>query len=192
MIVAFGTSSDADQKDEYLYHFYNELDKQLQQFLRPHPLPLVIAGVDYEIALYHSVSEYTNLAPGGVQGAADGLKGGELHARALTVVQSLLEARVEKALGQYEKAGGDRIRSSVPEIVEAAYDGRILQLFLAEGGRMAGSYDLATRTVCQTDGAMNDLLELAALQTVAHAGDVLILPQERVPGGGLAAATLRF
>src|SRR5581483_9384809 len=34
MMVAFGTGSDADQKDEYLYHFFNEMDKQLQSFLR--------------------------------------------------------------------------------------------------------------------------------------------------------------
>jgi hypothetical protein len=192
MSVAFGTGSDADQKDEYLYHFYNELDKQIQSLLRDNPLPLVVAGVDYEIALYHSISEYLTLVPGGVQGAADGLKGGELHARALEVLPALFNLRLEKALGQYEKAGGERILTLPSEIVRAAFDGRILHLFLAEGVREPGSYDVTTRTVRQGKESDEDLLDLAALQTAAHAGNIFIVPQEQVPGRMIAAAALRF
>jgi hypothetical protein len=195
--VAFGTGSDADQKDEYLYHFYNEIDKQLQAFLRTNPLPLVIAGVDYEIALYHRVSEYPALVPDGVHGSPDGLKGPDLHARALKVLKGYTAERINKALAQYEKAGGDRISTTVPEIVKNAFDGRVLYLFLAEGAAHPGRFDQGTREVYEIAGersspGSDDLLNAAAIQTIGHAGDVFVLPPDRMPGQCGAAAMLRF
>jgi len=195
--VAFGTGSDADQKDEYLYHFYNEIDKQLQALLRSNPLPLVIAGVDYEIALYHRVSEYPALVADGVHGAPDGLKGAELHARALKVLEGYTTERIDKALAQYEKAGGERMSTAVPEIVKNAFDGRVLYLFLSEGATHAGRFDESRREVYETPGKQSsprndDLLNTAALQTITHAGDVFILPPDKMPGQCEAAAMLRF
>lgn len=193
--VAFGTGSDADQKDEYLYHFYNEIDKQLQVFLRENPLPLVIAGVDYEIALYHRVSEYQALVPDGVHGSADGLKGGDLHARALKALDAYTAARIDKALAQYEKAGSDRISTAIPDVVKHAFDGRILHLFLAEGASQPGWFDPTSREVQQHDqdrAGGSDLMNLAALQTLTHAGDVFVLPPEKMPGQCKVTAMLRF
>jgi hypothetical protein len=191
MVIAFGTGSDADQKDQYLRNFYNALDKELQSFLRDKPLPLVIAGVDYEIAVYHTISEYPALVPGGVQGAADSLKGGELHERALGVLKTYNESRADRALAAFEKGAADRIPHTIPEIVPAAFDGRILSLFVAEAYRAPGRFDESSR---QTTGAQDgdDLVETAILETIAHNGDVFLLPQEKMPGSHHIAALLRF
>jgi len=191
--VAFGSASDAERKDEYLSHFYREVDKQLQPVLRANPLPLVVAGVDYEIALYHRVSEYPELVPDGARGAADGLKGGELHARALEAIEAYSQRRIDKALAQYEKAGRDRISHSIADIVKDAYDGRVLHLFLAEGAQQPGWFDETERVAHErTEDHRGDLLNLAAMQTLWHAGNVFVLQQERMPGQVRAAAMLRF
>ncbi len=63
--------------------------------------PLVVAGVDYEIACFRRVNVYPNLAEDAVHGAADGLKGGELHKRALEAVQSYFSAPFKAALARY-------------------------------------------------------------------------------------------
>jgi hypothetical protein len=190
-VVSFGTGSDNDQKDQYLRNFFNAMDLQLQSFLRERPLPLIVAGVDYELALYHSVSEYSVLVPGGVQGAPDGLKGRELHERALEVLKRYNAARVDRALGQYEKGAANRIPRSLKEIVPAAFDGRVLHLFIGEGVRQTGCFDEHTREASERDDG-DDLVNMAALQTLAQGGDVYVLPPERVPGGNNVAALLRF
>jgi hypothetical protein len=191
MVVAFGTSSDSDQKDHYLHDFFKAIDRELQPLLRERPLPLIVAGVDYEIALYHSVSQYPELVPRGVQGAPDGLKGGELHERAVEVLKTYNAGRVDRALGRYEKAPANRIARSLREIVPAAFDGRVLHLFVAEGFRQSGRFKEDTREVVET-GEGDDLVNLAVLQTLAHAGDAFLLPPAKVPGGNHIAALLRF
>jgi hypothetical protein len=76
--------------------------------------------------------------------------------------------------------------------VRAAYDGRLLHLFIADGAQEPGSYDQGTRSVRDGTSGSGDLLDLAALQTITHAGNVFVVPKERVPGGFNAAAALRF
>jgi hypothetical protein len=191
MIVAFGTGSDADQKDQYLRNFYNALDKGLQSFLRDKPLPLIVAGVDHQIATYHSISEYPSLVPGGVQGAADSLKGGELHERALEVLKTYNEGRVGRALAQFEKSSAERIPHTVPEVVPAAFDARVLHLFVAEGYRAPGRFDESTRKTIEAPEG-DDLVDSAILQTIAHGGDVFLLPPEKMPSTHHIAALLRF
>lgn len=191
MIIAFGTGSDADQKDQYLRNFYNALDKELQSFLREKQLPLVIAGVDYEISMYHSVSEYPALVLGGVQGAADSLRGGELHERALEILKTYNETRADRALAAFEKGPADRIPRTLPEIVPAAFDGRVLYLFVAEGYRAPGRFDESTRKTTEAPNG-DDLVDTAILQTIARGGDVFMLPPEKMPGSHHIAALLRF
>jgi hypothetical protein len=190
-IVSFGTGSDSDQKDHYLRNFFNAMDLELQSFLRDRPLPLILAGVDYELAVYHSISEYSPLVPGGVQGAPDGLKGGELHERALEVLKTYNSTRADRALSQYEKGARSRIPRSLEEVVPAAFDGRVLHLFVAEGFHELGAFSEQTREVSRrADG--DDLVNMAAMQTLAHGGDVYLLPRARVPEQSQVAALLRF
>jgi len=190
-IVSFGTGSDADQKDHYLRNFFNAMDLELQSFLRDRPLPLILAGVDYELAVYHSISEYSPLVPGGVQGAPDGLKGGELHERALEILKTYNSTRADRALSQYEKGAASRIPRTLEEVVPAAFDGRVLHLFVAEGFHELGAFSEQTREVSKrADG--DDLVNMAALQTLAHGGYVYLLPRERVPDQSEVAALLRF
>jgi hypothetical protein len=190
-IISFGTGSDNDQKDHYLRNFFNAMDRELQSFLRERSLPLMLAGVDYELALYQSVSEYKPLIPGGVQGSPDGITGTELHARAVELFKSYNATRADHALGQYEKGDADRIPRSLDEIVPAAFDGRVLHLFVAEGFQETGAFNEQTRQLTrQANG--DDLVNVAVLQTLAHAGDVYILPAEKVPGKSQVAALLRY
>jgi hypothetical protein len=189
--VSFGTGSDNEQKDHYLRNFFNAMDRELHSFLRERSLPLILAGVDYELALYHSVSEYSPLVPGGVQGSPDGLKGGELHERAIEVLKAYNATRADRALSQYEKGSANRIPNVLEKIVPAAFDGRVLHLFVADGFREPGTFNEQTREATkQADG--DDLVNIAALQTIAHGGHVYLLPRERVPGHSQMAALLRF
>jgi len=193
MIVSFGTGSDADQKDEYLHNYFRAIDRELDSHLRP-ILPLVLAGVDYELALYRTISQYPELVENGAHGAPDGLKGGELHERALECLRAHDAARPDHALAQYEKAGAARMQNPLNDIVQSAFDGRILHLFIADGFRQPGRFDQETRTVSGSNSASgdDDLVNVAALQTLAHGGDVFVLPEERVPGQRSITAALRF
>jgi Bacterial archaeo-eukaryotic release factor family 7 len=69
-----------EDKDEYLAHFYKQIDRGLNEILRGKTEPVVPVGVEYELALYRSVNTYPHLAEEVVHGAPNSLKAGEMHA----------------------------------------------------------------------------------------------------------------
>src|SRR5580704_11922114 len=70
--VLFGTSSDRDREDEYLSHFFKEVDKGMHTILRNDTAPLVLMGVENEVAIYRRVSTYPRLLEKAIHGSADG------------------------------------------------------------------------------------------------------------------------
>ena len=193
--VMFGTGSMRETKDEYLLHFYRQVDQGLHELLRNDEAPVVLAGVEYEQALYRRVSGYRNLAAGGIQGAADGFKGVDLRRRAEPLAKASFDAPLEQALRAYEKLGAEQRSSDWKEVVKAAFQGRVAHLFLTEGAREFGVFDAATQTVDQHDppGPQDeDLVNAAAVETLLHGGLVDILPPDKAPDGANVAALLRY
>lgn len=194
--VMFGTGTEREDKDKYLKHFYRAIETGVRTVLRRDPAPLVLVGVEYELSLYHSMDEYEHTVPGGVHGAPDGLKGGEMHARALQLAEQAFEEPVRKALESFESVAAERRSTTAKEIVKAAYDARISHLFLNETGEYRGWFREATGEVKahgKSEGiGEEDLLNAAAVRTIAGGGQVFVLPGTRMPSGVPAAAVFRW
>jgi hypothetical protein len=173
--VMFGTNSDLEKKDEYLWHFYKAVDGSLHDLLKDDPAPVILAGVDYELALYHRVSKYPHLMDDGVHGAPDILKGVDFRQRALELLDAQGTRSLENALTLYEKQGGtDRVSTDPANILKAAREGRVAYLFLAD------------------DVDASERFNVAALQTLLNSGQVHMVSRDRLPGGGAMSALLRY
>jgi hypothetical protein len=194
--VMFGTSSDRDDKDEYLLHFFMNIDKAVGKLLKDESEPLIPAGVEHEIALYRRVNTYRHLIEPGISGAPDGLEGGEMHRRALDLL-----ARHESQLGSEvpadfdKRVGTGHASTRIPEIVNAAWEGRVSHLFLQENASYVGSFDPVRMRVKHTDDPLDtpvDLIDAAAVQTFRHGGEVKILPGSAMPNGVPVCALMRY
>jgi hypothetical protein len=189
--VSFTTNTDSEKHEEYLQHFFKHVSDGVSSLLKDELPPLVIAGVDYETAAFRRVSAYPRLVEETVHGAPDSLKGGELHKRALEAMGSYAALPLKTALSRYSQMeGGERASSTVKEIVKAAFEGRVLDLILAEGAEYLGSFHEAKQTV-KAHGE-EDLLNVAALQTILHAGNVFVVPSSQVPHGARTVAVFRY
>jgi len=189
---SFNSTHDMDKKDEYLAHFYHAVNKGVSQVLKGETNPLVLCGVEYERAMYAGINNYEHLWTEGVQGSPESLKGGEMHARALELVQDYYAQPARKALAQWERiAGSDRAETSFPDLVKAAFEGRIGQLFVREGSQTMGVFD-RNEMQMKVQGRQEDLVNAAALQTLAFGGEVFVMKPEDVPGGHQMAAILRY
>ena len=194
--VMFGTGTDKERRDQYLQHFYKSVDRGVCELLKNDSAPLVLAGVEYELTQYRGESKFPRLVDEGVRGAPDGLKGGELHKRALEVIPGYWQKDVDNALAMYEQFGGStRASSSLKEIVQAAHDGRVLFLFVADGAEHRGRFEESThkvRTHKEESPGDEDLINAAAVETLNHAGDVFVVPRSKVPHGSQMAAVMRY
>jgi hypothetical protein len=193
--VMFGTSSDREDKDQYLAHFYRQIDRGVNEALRGKIEPLVLVGVEYEIALYRSVNHYPRLAKESVEGAPNSLKSGEMHARAIDAILRCYETRVDEALGEYNHKVGSGASNRLKDVVTAAHEGRVLTLLVSDLLETTGKFDESTYTVKGRETGTiedEDLVNDAAVQTILHAGQVYVVPNSKMPNGAPLAAIYRF
>ncbi|MHB8761473.1 MAG: baeRF7 domain-containing protein [Coriobacteriia bacterium] len=188
-------NNDPDIKNE-LARFFRQIDRALRERLRDSRAPLVLAGVDYLIPIYRDVNTYPHLTGDAVIGNADIVPLPELHKKAVAVLRGLAEWETRQLTNQVEEAWGSPKTTPDPEtIVAAAFVGRVDTLFLTDGGQWWGTYDAeAGRVAMHRTPAPGDedLLDLAALQTLENGGAVVSLPQKEMPHGQTAIALLRY
>ncbi|MBV9404627.1 MAG: hypothetical protein JO211_04735 [Acidobacteriaceae bacterium] len=193
--VMFTTSTEREAKDEYLAHFYKQIDRGLHECLRGKTEPVVLAGVEYEIALYRSLSKYPHLAEEAVSGAPNSLKAGEMHARAIDAIARCSEHKVDGALNEYNHRVGAGASNRLKEIIPAAHEGRVLTLLISDSLETTGAFDEATYKVTGRETGTSDDEDLtndAAVQTILHAGQIYVVPNGKMPNGAPLAAIYRF
>ena len=194
--VVFGTNADADSKDEYLHHFFKQVNDGVVGLLRgQEKTPLVLCGVDEALAVYRSVNSWENTPDEAVRGAPNGLRGGEMHARAIEVLQRAKDRELESILAQHDRQAGEVAQAGVDALVQFAYEGRILHLFAAEQAKVFGSFhegEFRARAHQTEHAGDEDLINAAAVQTIVHSGRVHVMPQALVPGNRPLACIARY
>lgn len=190
-----GTTQNRDNKDEYLAHFYKQIDRGLNETLRGKTDPVVLAGVEYEIAIYRTHNKYPYLAEESVEGAPNGLKSGDMHARALDAMARCYEKKTDEQLTEYNHRVGGGASNRLKEIIPAAHEGRVLTLLVSDSKETTGAFDEATYTVKGRETGTSedeDLVNDAVVQTILHAGQVYVAPNNKMPNGAPLAAIYRF
>lgn len=174
--VVFGTSTDREKRDQFLLHFYKEIDRGIHPVLKDSAAPLVLVGVEYEVALYRKVSTYPRLMEDAVQGSPNGAKA-DTHQSALKIVQRYVPEPLQNALALLERRrGSGRALFDPGQILQAAREGRVADLFLRQSGA----------------AAEDDRMDAAAIQTLLHGGRIFVLSEDQMPGRAAVAAGMRY
>jgi hypothetical protein len=192
--ITGGTGTDAEDRGEYVAHYFKQIDRALNNTLRESCEPVVLAGVEHHLSLYRSVSTYQRLVSEGVHGAPNGLKGGEMHARAIEALRQHRAALLDQVLAEYNHlVGGGRATNRLKEIVTAAHDGRVVKLIVSDSLEQAGAMNESTYEVTgNSNNGEYDLLNKAAVETILHAGQVFVAPNKKMPNGSPLAAIFRY
>ncbi len=188
------------QEEEKLriLRYFQMVDRGLRDLLKERDIPLVLAGVDYLLPLYAEANTYPYLVEEGITGNPEALSAKELHKRAWAVVEPIFKRAEAEARARYEQEAGraDGLASAdLIEVLRAAHQGRVAVLFVPADLRYWGVYRPGSGNVHvhperQPDD--QDLLDLAAVMTYAHGGQVYVVDRDDVPGGGDLAALFRF
>lgn len=193
--VMFSTSTEREDKEEHLAHFFRLIDRGINEVLRGKTDPLVLTAVERELSLYREHNTYPHLAKEAVQGAPNSLKSGEMHARAIDALLRFHEQKIEEALAQYNHKVGGGASNRMKDVVTAAHDGRVLTLLISDSLETTGVFDESTHTVKGRETGTSqdeDLINDAAVETILHAGQVFVVPNGGMPNGAPLAAIFRF
>ncbi len=194
--VSRGAGVEGEVNKEHLLRYSQMIDRALHSVLREEKAPLVLAAVEYLMPIYRAANTYAHLLEAGVEGNPDALKPEDLHRQAWRVVEPHFRAKEDEAVARFRGlAGTGRVSDDINQVVPAAVAGRIDTLWVARGTQVWGRFDSTDGSVALHEpGAPGDfeLLDLAAVQTMRHAGTVYPLDRMHAPGSGTVAAIFRY
>ncbi|KAB3530546.1 baeRF7 domain-containing protein [Alkaliphilus serpentinus] len=181
-------------KDQVLRFFY-DIDSGVRKILQREEAPLILAGVEYLFPIYREANSYHNLMDEGIVGNPDEKTSKELHKRALTIIEPYYRSQRKEALEEFSNLlGTGKTSGSLEEVLNASLAKRIDKLFVAKDkilyGRLDGYGKVQLHEKIQTDS--EDLLNIAALQTLANGGRVYALEEDRLPTEEPIAAIYRY
>jgi hypothetical protein len=186
-----GRGHDETDVKEQIARFFKQVDQGVGAALRYDRVPLILAGVEFELAIYRSLNTYPRMLDSAIPGSPDGLSPGELHQRAWAMLQPHFLKEREAAEARFRQLSGTgQATNDLAAVLPAAHEGRVESLFVAVGLQRWGRFHDITYTTevhaAPQDGD-EDLLDLAAIQTLLHHGRVFAVPPAQVPDDGTGA-----
>jgi len=187
-----GTTEDK----EAIRRFLAKVSKGLHPHLNQESAPLVLASVEFLQPIYREVNEYPHLMSQGVTGNPEAMDPDQLRQAAWEQVSATLEQSYQPALEQYHNLkGAGKASDRLAELLTAACRGQVDTLFAATDAHCWGQFDEQSGAVEQHDQPQvqdQDLLDLAAVQTLLQGGEVYLLNQDEMPTEAPAAAVYRY
>lgn len=164
---------------ERLERFFRHVDHAVARHLGDATEPIVLAGVGYYMGIFTSITTLTHLTKDVVEGSVDRRTDTEIHAAAWNAVKPLFDEPMHTKMDQFRNVRGTGLTSeSLPDILEAATEGRIDTLFL---GDTTVALDEITESLVNT-----------AIRRALHTGATIHESPALVNDPGQAFALLRY
>lgn len=195
-VVFYGQGVGIDDTKAHLLRYFQHIDRGLHELLHMETAPLVFAGVDYLLPIYREANTYPHLLEEGVTGNPDRREAEDLCEHAWPVVEPYFLKAQQEAAAQYRAcAGTKRAAHTVKEVVLAAAAGRVESLFVAIDQEQWGVFDPTSGLLHVHKEARfgdDDLLDIAATQTLLHGGAVYAVKRTSMPETTGVAAVFRY
>jgi len=193
-----GQSQGEEEQKVWIEQYLNLVATSLKEIFSEQQAPLVLAGVDYLLPIYHKVSEYTHIMQSGISGSPEHLRPEELQKQAWPIVEEHFRQETEKAVGQYQQfSGTDKASDDVDAIVAAAFNGIVDKLILSTGAQVWGAFNQETGKVTHRSAGQSQqdniaLIDFAAMKTLQNGGTIYALTQAEMPTDSPIVAIFRF
>ncbi|HYC27241.1 MAG TPA: hypothetical protein VEB42_00475, partial [Chitinophagaceae bacterium] len=187
-----GGGNNVDDKARIATYFEAADDVIWKEVLHNDTAPLMLAGVEYLIPIYKSVSDYNHVCDEALTGSHERDDATALYEQAMEKMAYHFMKRVNKAKELYGNQSATALTTSiVDDIVPAAHYGQVSHLFVQKGARIMGRFDEMNNKLEMTEDG-DDLVDVAVAKTLLSGGEVFLLEKEQMPAEAELAAVLRY
>ncbi len=195
--AALGESPE-DYATIVLDHYARDIAKAVDAHLADSEAPLVLVALPRTLGYLAQHFGYRHIVPEHVSADPASLSNAELHTRSWAVAEPVLtHERKELRNRLRAHVAGDMpdVTRNLEGIIKATEEGRVDTVFVSASEQVWGVYDPSYRVI-RIDHAASadneDLLNLAALRTLAQGGDVRAMPEDVRGQLGPVAALFRY
>lgn len=185
------------RKDDQLYEWFNQVDKQVAVAYRNEKLPVVLCGIQDHLAEYKKRADHPGWYVAEVHGNHDhvsphdlGQKTWEQVREQLATVQAELTAELAEAVSQQRSASG------FEQAWQAVQEARVGHLLVEEGYAIAAdiseSGELKRVDDAKAPGVVDDAVDELCERTLKQGGSVSFLPPGSLDAHQSVAAILRY
>jgi hypothetical protein len=175
--------------------YARKIDSALRAVLTGSSLPLILAASQPMAALYHSVNTYPHLVQEREHGNPDTMTDAELGDAARSILDGVYAEQLSVLAVEFdERRSQGRTAVDLSDLARLATLGAIDTVMVDIDETVPGSIDdTGAITLNGTDDAANyGVVDEIARRVLLAGGNVLALRAGDIPGGGSAAAILRY
>ncbi len=197
-VAIFHGHDPEDEEKKNILRFFQSINQGLNDLLEDKNLPMILAGVDHILPIFREACTYDNVLEDSISGNPDKENLKDIHERACQIATPIFEENQKKAFEKFEQLKGQQrslATSDLQAAVKAAKFGQVETMFVPLDEQKWGRYDASNNNVIlesKPGPESEDLLDLAAAETILNSGEVFAVPREQLPGDGDLAAILRF
>jgi hypothetical protein len=192
-----GIGSGKPDDKENIALYLEEVDDTLwQTHLHATNVPLLLAGLEYQVPIYRSVSKYNNIWPEALIGNHQFDEPETIYKKAMQVMKPYFDQRMKHALEEFGNKSATNLASTKnAEIIPAAHYSRISHLFVQKDAHVWGTFNEENGELRLTETEKENtenLADRAVAKTIETGGSVFILDKQEMPGTGVMAAVFRY
>ena len=193
---AVGRIQGSEGQKVRMRQYARQVDAALRPALGAAGVPLILASAEPLESIYRSVNSYPFLAPQTIQGNPETATAAELAEEARGVLDALYAEELSDLRRLFDQRGSQgRAAAEITDIARAATFGAVQTLMADMDDVVSGFVDEESGAVtidADGDATNYGVVDEIARRVIGHGGRVLALRREDIPGGGTAAAILRY
>ncbi|MFO7847397.1 MAG: hypothetical protein R6V27_12600 [Balneolaceae bacterium] len=191
----FGHGGGEEDQKAVLEAYFRELEKGITGTLKRDENPLILVGLEDNLAFYKSINSYGRTVEDTLDANPDEWKDSDLREHGWKVIQNYFLKDMYQSLDNFGERTGKKVSNNLSEVIESTVMGKSKTIFITKGENRWGRYDDETHEVHLTDKPSNgdvDLLNWLAVKGRETGSKVYILPREEMPMKSTVAAEYRF
>ncbi|MBS1861678.1 MAG: hypothetical protein JSS68_08190 [Actinobacteria bacterium] len=186
----------AEGRKTLVRSYARAVDRALRPVLAGQSVPLILAAAQPIDSLFRAVNSYPHLAAPTIEGSPEGRTDGELGEAARPVLDAIYAQQLRELHELFEeRSAAGRTAVEINDLGRAATFGAVDTLFVDIDADLPGTIDEETGAVTMDEAARQGDYGVAdelARRVILADGTVFAVRAAEVPGGGPAAAILRY
>lgn len=177
--------------------YFRHVDRVVfEHYSQPMKLPLYLVALGEYHTPFQKISHNPFLQKNGIHFDADAVSLEDLREKAWEMIEPLYLEKTKQLVDNFHQAQAQFNGSSdIAQVVRAAVEGRVSQILIESDRLYPGRVNIETGELISGDLAdpkTDDVLDDIAEIVFNNKGEVVVLPEERMPSDTGVAATFRY
>jgi hypothetical protein len=189
-----GKKAEIDKDTEKFFRYVDRFI--LENYSKPSQLPIILVSLKEYHALFKQVSHNPYLLEQGIDASYESLETEQLTEKALKIIEPIYIEKINNLADSFKTAKANSLGSDdLSQVIKSALENRVRMVLIQENKIISGKIDYNTGKVDlgyiinpDCDDILDDLAELV----LKNRGDVMILPEEKMPSDTGVAGIYRY